>query len=139
MTVEKECIAERIKVIEETIKILEKSKEECLDTIENLLLHKVILKRREWNTKPNFMDAAKKSGEYLREISYLLKVEAGAMAKNANQVVCPITKRPIVDVYKAPCGHEMEKSAAITLIRQGFRGALCPVIGCKQILPNIKN
>lgn len=134
MSAEAECILDRIKVIEETIKILEKSKEECLGTIENLLLHKVILKRREWNTKPNYLDLAKKSTDFMRELSCLTKIEVGSMASNANQIVCPITKRPIIEEYKGPCGHVMEKTAAIALFNQSHRQAKCPFIGCNRSL-----
>ena len=130
MSIEKDCIEERIKLLDSCIRLLKIYSEKTKDVLELIILQKHALKRKEWNNKTEFLDLTKKCDAYLTEIRNLDKLNEN----NKNRLICPITKTFINDEYKSPCGHFMERSAAKELSNKYNGRATCPYVGCNGII-----
>lgn len=136
MNIEKECINERLKLIEDTLEIIKDFQEEALETIENLVLQKVTLKKKLWCDKNINIEQIKCHSEYITEMLNYTSHKNVQFAKSSSEILCPFSKRPIQEEYKAECGHTMERNSAIQIFKQGKGKGKCPVIGCNRILKN---
>lgn len=57
----------------------------------------------------------------------------GKLIEKPKDVICPITKKEIVDFFYGACGHPMERVAAEMLCKSNPRPR-CPHVGCNKII-----
>lgn len=136
MALNYEYVKERIRILEEAYAVLQRFPKQSLELLKEILVQKHILKNPSCLYKQNFHEIATKNisnTESFREVASLARRMQGRVVEGPKNVICPITKKEIVEFFYGPCGHPMERVAAEMLCRSNPRPK-CPHLGCNKII-----
>ncbi|KAF7682782.1 hypothetical protein TCON_2003 [Astathelohania contejeani] len=135
-----ETIAERKKLLSKAAEFILKSNHRVIDLTKEIYIHEYFLENyrmyanRDWHDEVSAKVV--NSRKYKNFIDSLEKIEVNEV-KHVD--VDPITKKEIVNVFEAECGHVMERDSAALLLKNGKGNAICPAMGCNKRLREKRN
>lgn len=136
MALDYEYIKERLRILDEAHAVLARFPTHSFDGLKEIIVQKHILKNPACLYKQNFYEIAAKnivSTESFKEIMLLSNRIEKKPVNTSRSIVCPITKKEIVDFFYGDCGHPMEKVAAEMLCKSNSRPK-CPHVGCNKAI-----
>ncbi|KAG0442561.1 hypothetical protein DMUE_0185 [Dictyocoela muelleri] len=133
-------------VIQNRINILKKIKKDIINTKRNnpdllleLCFQLKVLQNEIQISESSIANLSKEKNKFKRNAEFkkiLEEIDSIAVTSIKESELCPITQSKIVDKFVAVCGHVMERSAALNLLKT--RKAMCPKIGCNKELKEKK-
>eukprot|EP00866_Antonospora_locustae_P001711 jgi/Antlo1/1711/1569 len=136
MTLDYDYVKERLRILDDAYAVFMRFPRHSLDGMKEVVIQKHILKNPTFLGKTNFYEIAAKNvanSDAFREITALANRIEKKSVNLSKRIICPITKKEIVEFFYGDCGHPMERVAAELLCKSNPRPK-CPHVGCNKTI-----